>query len=74
MSMKRKDPVVVIGADRFPGAYVCRHFVRRGHEVAAVVRAGRSVADGMELPWDGVDVGPWAMALEIGRASWRERV
>ena len=62
--MERKDPVVVIGAERFPGAYVCRHFARLGHEVAAVVGSGRPVSDGMVLPWDGADVGPWAMALE----------
>jgi hypothetical protein len=57
--------VVVLGANGFPGRYVCRHFARLGREVVAVGRRRDGwCGDGIWLPWDGVTIGPWALALE----------
>jgi len=64
MTAKQREPVVVIGAERFPAAYICRHFARLGHEVVAVSAGGNPPGDAMQLPWDRAKLGPWAMALE----------
>lgn len=58
-------PVVIFGANGFLGRYLCRHFARRGREVVAVARRREGWSgDGMFLEWDGVSLGPWALALE----------
>jgi len=59
------SPVVIFGANGFLGRYLCRHFVRRGREVVAVARSREGWSgDGMFLEWNGVDPGPWTLALE----------
>lgn len=64
MAGKTKEPVVVVGAESFPGAYICRHFTRLRYEVVAVTSDGHSSCDAMQLPWDRETLGPWTMAIE----------
>jgi uncharacterized protein len=61
--------IVIFGANGFLGRYLCRYFTRRGREVVAVARNRDGWSgDGMFLPWDGVNQGPWALALEGAEA------
>ncbi|TAE76838.1 MAG: TIGR01777 family protein [Verrucomicrobia bacterium] len=57
--------IVIFGADGFLGTYLARHYERQGREVVRVVRQNRRArGEGMVLEWDGVSIGPWALALE----------
>ncbi len=61
--------IVIFGANGFLGRYLCRYFARRGREVVAVARNRDGWSgDGMFLPWDGVNQGPWSLALEGAEA------
>lgn len=61
--------IVIFGANGFLGRYLCRYFARRGREVVAIARNRDGWSgDGMFLPWDGVNQGPWALALEGAEA------
>ncbi len=47
------------------GRYVTRHWARKGYEVVAVARSKEGWSgDGMFVPWNGRDIGAWALALE----------
>jgi uncharacterized protein (TIGR01777 family) len=60
-----KPVAVIFGANGFLGRYLCRHWVRKGYEVVAVARNREGWSgDGMFLPWDGKNAGPWELALE----------
>lgn len=64
------NPVIVIfGANGFLGRYLCRHFARNGKEVVAIARSREGWSgDGMFIEWDGLTLGPWALALEGAEA------
>jgi len=60
-----KPVAVIFGVNGFLGRYLARHWTRSGFEVVAVGRSQRGWGgDGMFLPWDGKNPGPWELALE----------
>jgi uncharacterized protein (TIGR01777 family) len=60
-----KPIAVIFGANGFLGRYLCRHWARKGYEIVAVARRRDGWSgDGMFLPWDGKNSGPWELALE----------
>jgi uncharacterized protein (TIGR01777 family) len=60
-----KPIAVIFGASGFLGRYLCRHWARKGHEIVAIARHREGWSgDGMFLPWDGKNSGPWELALE----------
>ncbi len=60
-----KPIAVVCGANGFLGRYLCRHWARKGYEIVAIARNRDGWSgDGMFLPWDGKNSGPWELALE----------
>jgi uncharacterized protein len=60
-----KPVAVIIGANGFLGRYFTRHCARKGYEVVAIARSEKGLGgDGMYLPWNGKDLGPWVLALE----------
>jgi nucleoside-diphosphate-sugar epimerase len=60
-----KPIAVIFGANGFLGRYLCRYWARKGYEIVAVARRRDGWSgDGMFLPWDGKNAGPWELALE----------
>jgi uncharacterized protein (TIGR01777 family) len=60
-----KSTVVITGANGFLGRYLTRYFTQQGREVVAIARHHQGCSgDGMFLEWDGMNQGPWALALE----------
>jgi uncharacterized protein len=60
-----KPIAVIFGANGFLGRYLSRHWARKGYEIVAIARHREGWSgDGMFLPWDGKNSGPWELALE----------
>lgn len=60
-----KPIAVIFGANGFLGRYLSRHWAGKGYEIVAVARNRKGWSgDGMFLPWDGKNSGPWELALE----------
>jgi uncharacterized protein (TIGR01777 family) len=60
-----KSTVVIFGANGFLGRYLTRYFAQQGREVVAIARHHQGCSgEGIFLEWDGVNQGPWALALE----------
>lgn len=57
--------IVIVGANGFLGRVLSRYFLEQDWNVVAIVRKPEGVIDGVDyVQWDGVNIGPWAEALE----------